>query len=76
MPPRTVCGGHPGLTVKPQKSLLVLVITLMLAFVQRGSVAFLLYAHWFLATCTSGHYVRTAQSPSTAQVIELLKTNF
>jgi hypothetical protein len=29
-----------------------------------------------LATCTSGHYVRTAQSPSTAQVIELLKTNF
>jgi hypothetical protein len=26
-----------------------------------------------LATCTSGHYVRTAQSPSTSQVIELLK---
>ena len=26
-----------------------------------------------LATCTSGHYVRTAQSPSTGQVIELLK---
>jgi len=26
-----------------------------------------------MATCTSGHYVRTAQSPSTAQVIELLK---
>ena len=31
-----------------------------------------------LATCTSGHYVRTAQSPSTGQVIELLKqaTNY
>jgi len=28
-----------------------------------------------LATCTSGHYVRTAQSPSTSQVIELLKAN-
>ena len=28
-----------------------------------------------LATCTSGHYVRTADSPSTAQVIELLKSN-
>ncbi len=28
-----------------------------------------------LATCTSGHYVRTAQSPSTSQVIELLKQN-
>lgn len=28
-----------------------------------------------LATCTSGHYVRTADSPSTAQVIELLKLN-
>lgn len=28
-----------------------------------------------LATCTSGHYVRTAESPSTAQVIELLKAN-
>ena len=28
-----------------------------------------------LATCTSGHYVRTAQSPSPAQVIELLKAN-
>lgn len=28
-----------------------------------------------LATCTSGHYVRTAQSPSTAQVIDLLKSN-
>lgn len=27
-----------------------------------------------LATCTSGHYVRTAESPSTAQVIELLKS--
>jgi len=26
-----------------------------------------------LATCTSGHYVRTAQSPSTSQVISLLK---
>jgi len=26
-----------------------------------------------LATCTSGHYVRTAQSPSTSQVVELLK---
>ena len=26
-----------------------------------------------LATCTSGHYVRTAQSPTTNQVIELLK---
>jgi sugar/nucleoside kinase (ribokinase family) len=26
-----------------------------------------------IATCTSGHYVRTAQSPSTNQVIELLK---
>lgn len=26
-----------------------------------------------LATCTSGHYVRTAQSPSTGQVIDLLK---
>ena len=26
-----------------------------------------------LATCTSGHYVRTAQSPSTNQVVELLK---
>ena len=39
--------GHQNFTVKPQKSLLVLVITLMLAFVQRGSVAFLLYAHWF-----------------------------
>ncbi len=28
-----------------------------------------------LATCTSGHYVRTAKSPSTTQVIELLKSN-
>jgi len=28
-----------------------------------------------LATCTSGHYVRTAQSPSSTQVIELLKSN-
>jgi len=28
-----------------------------------------------LATCTSGHYVRTAQSPSTAQVIDLLESN-
>ena len=28
-----------------------------------------------LATCTSGHYVRTAQSPSTAQVINLLQSN-
>ena len=28
-----------------------------------------------LATCTSGHYVRTAQSPSTSQVIEILKAN-
>ena len=28
-----------------------------------------------LATCTSGHYVRTAQSPSVAQIIELLKSN-
>jgi len=28
-----------------------------------------------LATCTSGHYVRTAQSPSTSQIIELLKAN-
>ena len=26
-----------------------------------------------LATCTSGHYVRTAQSPSTSQVIDLLR---
>jgi len=26
-----------------------------------------------LATCTSGHYVRTAQSPSSSQVVELLK---
>lgn len=26
-----------------------------------------------LATCTSGHYVRTAQSPSTSQVINLLR---
>ena len=26
-----------------------------------------------LATCTSGHYVRTAQSPTTNQIIELLK---
>ena len=26
-----------------------------------------------LATCTSGHYVRTAQSPSPSQVVELLK---
>ena len=26
-----------------------------------------------LATCTSGHYVRTAQSPTTNQVVELLK---
>lgn len=26
-----------------------------------------------LATCTSGHYVRTAESPTTNQVIELLK---
>ena len=26
-----------------------------------------------LATCTSGHYVRTAQSPSANQVVELLK---
>lgn len=26
-----------------------------------------------LATCTSGHYVRTAQSPSTGQVVDLLK---
>ncbi len=26
-----------------------------------------------LATCTSGHYVRTAESPSTNQVIELLR---
>ncbi len=26
-----------------------------------------------LATCTSGHYVRTAQSPSTSQVISLLR---
>ena len=28
-----------------------------------------------LATCTSGHYVRTAQSPSASQVIELLKSS-
>ena len=27
-----------------------------------------------LATCTSGHYVRTAESPSTAQVINLLQS--
>jgi sugar/nucleoside kinase (ribokinase family) len=26
-----------------------------------------------LATCTSGHYVRTAESPSTNQVVELLR---
>ena len=26
-----------------------------------------------IATCTSGHYVRTAQSPSTSQVIDLLQ---
>jgi sugar/nucleoside kinase (ribokinase family) len=26
-----------------------------------------------IATCTSGHYVRTAQSPSTGQVVDLLK---
>jgi len=28
-----------------------------------------------LACCTSGHYVRTAESPSTSQVIDLLKQN-
>jgi hypothetical protein len=28
-----------------------------------------------LATCTSGHYVRTAQSPSASQVVELLKSS-
>ena len=32
---------------------------------------FAAYLTGTLATCTSGHYVRTAQSPTTNQVIEL-----